>query len=130
MRFPVWPRPRLTPPDLRTPPSTDLSTLAREGVTDIALRQLPPSLAKRLTAELHRPGRPQTLDDAEAEGLFVGMGWEYVASPDACDRCIELHGTRFASLAEVYAVLPNFGPNPDCRKGSACGCTALPIRLD
>lgn len=63
----------------------------------------------------------------EAQGLLVGVSWEYVAAEAACPVGRALHGHRFASLAELYEHLPDFNENPACT-GRPCTCTALPAR--
>lgn len=54
--------------------------------------------------------------------------WQYSAVLDGrtCGRCRPLDGTRYSSLEELFAVLPNFGPNPSCLGGGRCRCTGLP----
>jgi len=57
-------------------------------------------------------------------------GWEYTAVLDGgtCERCGPLDGTTYDSLAELYRVLPTFGPNPSCLGGGRCRCRAVPLR--
>jgi hypothetical protein len=54
--------------------------------------------------------------------------WEYSAVLDAgvCERCRQWDGERFYSLATLYAVLPDFGPNPECLGDGRCRCRAVP----
>lgn len=73
---------------------------------------------------------PQTWDDLEAAGELEGLEWEYIARDDACDVGRALNGRRLANLAVVYELLPNFNGNPRCERGSACACTALPVRAE
>lgn len=80
---------------------------------------------------------PGTWDDLDASG--DGPAWEYIAadqwvdeegnvvSDEPCPVCAALHGRRFPGLQDLYAVLPNFGPNPACT-ATNCGCSALPTR--
>ena len=66
-------------------------------------------------------------DQLEAAGGLAGFEWEYVAPADACPVGRELHGRRFASIAELGEHLPEWGENPACEE-RPCGCTALPVR--
>lgn len=69
--------------------------------------------------------RPVTsFDELERDGGLDGFEWEYVAAGEACELGKALHGRRFGSLAELYELLPQFGPNPGCT--GVCTCTALP----
>jgi len=51
-------------------------------------------------------------------------GWEYTAILDGgtCDACAPLDGTQYATLEELFLVLPDFGPNPECFGGGRCRC--------
>lgn len=55
-------------------------------------------------------------------------GWEYTAVMDGgtCDPCGVLDGTTYRTLAELYEVLPGFGPNPFCDGGGRCRCRGVP----
>lgn len=78
--------------------------------------------------------------DVVSTAMFAGMGqvfedhadlvpcWEYTAVLDAgtCDVCESFEGLRFFSLEDLFAALPNFGPNPICLGGSRCRCRAVP----
>jgi hypothetical protein len=59
-------------------------------------------------------------------------GWEYTAVNDigTCDACGPLDGTEYATLDELFTVLPGFGPNPFCLGGDRCRCRAIPIGAD
>lgn len=56
-------------------------------------------------------------------------GWQYSAELDGgtCNACEPLDGETYATLDEAYAVLPDFGPNPDCEGGWRCRCRLVPI---
>lgn len=62
-----------------------------------------------------------------AQGAFDG--WEYSAVLDGgtCDECEPRDGETYQTLDEAYAVLPGFGPNPDCFGGWRCRCRLVPI---
>jgi hypothetical protein len=55
-------------------------------------------------------------------------GWEYTSVLDSgtCDACAPLDGTEYATLDELFNVLPGFGPNPFCLGGDRCRCRAIP----
>lgn len=56
-------------------------------------------------------------------------GWAYSAALDGgtCEECLSRSGETYATLAEGYAVLPEFGPNPFCRGGYRCRCRLEPL---
>jgi hypothetical protein len=47
-----------------------------------------------------------------------------------CDICAPMDGTEYHSLDELYTVLPDFGPNPNCLGGGRCRCRAIPCGPD
>jgi hypothetical protein len=104
----------------------DLSGLASDAIARALLR-VPGGrdIASRIVSTALINGLAQTFDDAAD---LVG-GWEYTAVLDGgeCDRCRPLDGTRYASVDELFAVLPNFGPNPRCLGGGRCRCRAVPL---
>ena len=57
--------------------------------------------------------------------------WQYTAVMDnaTCQPCREWDGQRFSSLPQLYAVLPNFGPNPRCLGDGRCRCRGVPCAL-
>lgn len=57
----------------------------------------------------------------------VNTAWEVIAV-DGCPVCAPLHGRRFASIDELYEVLPGFGPVAGCPDDGGCGCRAVPTR--
>lgn len=59
-------------------------------------------------------------------------GWEYSAVLDGgtCDICAPLDGSVYRTLRELYAVLPEFGPNPGCRGRGRCRCRGIPLPPD
>jgi hypothetical protein len=59
-----------------------------------------------------------TWEELEQAGELAGVEWEYVAGADACRVGLELHGRRFATLAEVYEHLPGFAENPACARAA------------
>lgn len=63
----------------------------------------------------------------EANQDLVGS-WEYTAVMDGatCDPCGQWDGAVFQSLGELFQVLPDFGPNPECSGGGRCRCRAVP----
>jgi hypothetical protein len=58
--------------------------------------------------------------------------WQYSAVMDnaTCSPCRDQDGRRFNSLAALYTVLPNFGPNPRCRGDGRCRCRGVPCAPD
>lgn len=56
-------------------------------------------------------------------------GWQYTGINDKghCPRCSAHDGEEYDTLDALFAVLPNFGPNPDCRGGNRCRCRAVPL---
>lgn len=104
----------------------DLSELSHDAIARALLR-VPGGrdIASRIVSTALVNGLAQTLEEAADD---VG-GWEYTAVLDGrgCDRCQPLDGTRYANLAELFQVLPSFGPNPRCLGGGRCRCRAVPI---
>lgn len=86
------------------------------------------------------PGARGIASDVISTALTTGLGatfdenqdlvkcWEYTAIMDAgtCVNCRAYDGTKYRTLAELYSVLPNFGPNPLCLGGGRCRCRAVP----
>lgn len=86
------------------------------------------------------PGARAIASDVVSTALTTGLGatfdenadlikcWEYTAVMDAatCVSCRVMDGTKYRTLTELYAVLPNFGPNPLCLGGGRCRCRAVP----
>ena len=68
-------------------------------------------------------------DRWENLGADVVAGWEYTAVLDGgtCDECEPLDGEVYATVDELYVVLPGFGPNPLCLGGGRCRCRAVPV---
>jgi hypothetical protein len=58
-------------------------------------------------------------------------GWEYTSVLDGgtCDQCRPHDGERYRTLEDAYKVLPNFGPNPECRGGWRCRCRLVPVQF-
>lgn len=56
-------------------------------------------------------------------------GWQYTAVLDGgtCEECAARDGEEYDTLEEGLAVLPNFGPNPDCHGEDRCRCRLLPL---
>lgn len=106
----------------------DLAELSSSALAHALLR-IPGGrdIASRIVSTALVNGLGLTFDQVAAEGL-VG-GWEYTAVLDGgtCDRCAPLDGTRYATLEELFRVLPDFGPNPRCLGGGRCRCRAVPI---
>jgi hypothetical protein len=94
------------------------------AMTERMLEMLTPEQANAVSDVLQDPEQPRTWEEAEAAGMVEE--WEYVAAKGACEVCASLNGRRFDDLDALYEVLPDFGQNPQCLKGSACSCTALP----
>lgn len=94
--------------------TTDLNTLA--GVTMIAGTGITDAFGS---------GKAETFD-ANEENFG---GWEYSSVMDGgtCPFCSPLDGTVYPTLDALYAVLPNFGPNPSCHGRFRCRCTAIPL---
>ncbi len=92
------------------------AALAVPGARDIASRMVSTALIGGLAETF------DTVSDLIAE-------WEYTAILDGgtCDVCRPLNGTRYATLEELFRVLPNFGPNPRCLGGGRCRCRAVPV---
>lgn len=96
--------------------------------------------AALIRAVMRVPGGRDIASRVVSTALISGMGqtweqnqdivhaWEYTAVLDAgtCPACAPLDGTRYQSLDELFAVLPNFGPNPNCHGGGRCRCRAVP----
>lgn len=132
-----WPE-RLTPIGQRI--LSELAAFSRRIIGDLAgepwfdLDALP-----RTVARIPGPGgiaagavsAPYTSGLAETyeanEDLFGG--WQYTAVLDGgtCEVCAPLDGTTFQTLEEALAVLPDFGPNPDCLGGWRCRCRLVPV---
>jgi hypothetical protein len=68
-----------------------------------------------------------TWEELEQAGELAGVEWEYVAGADACQVGLDLHGRRFATLADLFERLPGWGENPACVE-RPCACTALPAQ--
>lgn len=91
-----------------------------------ALLNLPGArdIASRVVSTALTSGLAQTFE--QNQGLVTG--WEYTAVLDSgtCDVCAPLDGTTYPTLDDLFEVLPNFGPNPDCDGGGRCRCRAVP----
>lgn len=95
-------------------------------------------------ALLNVPGARDIASRVVSTALYSGMGatfeehadlvpcWEYTAVLDAatCEECEPLDGTEYHSLDDLFEVLPNFGPNPNCDGGGRCRCRAVPCAQD
>lgn len=105
---------------------TDLAGVSEQAVAN-ALLSTPGArdLASRVVSTALIDGLGQTWDENED---LVG-GWEYTAILDSgtCDVCAPLDGTQYATLEELFLVLPDFGPNPECLGGGRCRCRAVPL---
>lgn len=105
----------------------DASGLALATIADRMEREAPGVLdvASRLVSSGFSGG----LSDVYAanEHLF-SEGWQYTAVMDGatCDECRRHDGEVFHSLADLYRVLPNFGPNPSCYGDGRCRCRGIP----
>jgi hypothetical protein len=80
--------------------------------------------ASRVVSKALTSGLSATFSDA---GGTV-TSWEYTSVLDGgtCDVCAELDGTTYDTIDELFAVLPDFGPNPLCDGGDRCRCRAVP----
>lgn len=90
------------------------------------------------------PGARDLASRAVSTALIDGFGqtfeanqdlvssWEYTAILDGgtCEECEPLDGTTYDTLDDLFAVLPNFGPNPDCLGEGRCRCRAVPAAAD
>lgn len=106
--------------------TTDLAGAAISAVEQALLR-IPGArdIASRVVSVALIDGMAQTW---EANEDIVG-GWEYTAvlDPGTCEECEPLDGTVYDTIAELFVVLPDFGPNPECLGGSRCRCRAVPV---
>jgi hypothetical protein len=96
-----------------------------------------------LAAEIERqiPGAMAAAADLVSSGFTAGVadvyeahadlfsGWQYTAVMDGatCDECEAHDGEEYATLAEMYDVLPDFGPNPSCYGEGRCRCRGVPL---
>ena len=80
--------------------------------------------ASRITSPAYTAG----LADVYADNEDAFGGWAYTGVFDraTCSNCGPLDGTTYATLEEMYRVLPNFGPNPSCAGGTRCRCRGVP----
>lgn len=117
----------------------DLRAVADEGLDvaavarTTALRRLseyPGALdaASRLVSSAYTAG----LDDIYSANADLFGGWVYTSVLDGgtCNACRGRNGEQWETLAEALAVMPGFGPNPDCYGRGRCRCrlAALPPR--
>lgn len=132
-----------------TPPRRDLRSFLHRNMLQIAVRIEDDHLHTDLAgvsehavalALLTTPGARDLASRVVSTAMIDGLGqtweqnedliseWEYVSILDqgTCDECAPLDGTRYATIAELFVVLPDFGPNPLCLGGGRCRCRAIP----
>jgi hypothetical protein len=96
-----------------------------------------------LAAEIERqiPGALEAASYLVSTGFTAGVadvyeahadlfsGWQYTAVMDnaTCDECEARDGEEYRTIEEMYAVLPDFGPNPDCYGEGRCRCRGVPL---
>lgn len=104
----------------------DLGAASEDAIAR-ALLQVPGGrdIASRVISTALTSGFAATFE----ENAHLVGGWEYTAVLDGgtCEVCAPLDGSRYATLPELFQVLPNFGPNPSCRGGGRCRCRAVPL---
>jgi len=107
--------------------------LSLEGFSAAAIR----------TRLLRIPGARNAASMAVSKALSLGLsdvfaanedafsGWQYssVADGATCVECHERDGRTYATLAEMYVDLPDFGPCPACLGGPRCRCRGVPLGL-
>jgi hypothetical protein len=91
-------------------------------------------------ALLRVPGARDVASRAISKALTLGLAqtfeanqdlvtcWEYTAVLDGgtCDVCAPLDGSEYQTLGDLFVVLPDFGPNPECLGRERCRCRAVP----
>jgi hypothetical protein len=88
--------------------------------------------ARAIAADLVAPAFTSGLAQTFEQHKDLVEAWQYTAVLDAglCDPCAEHDGEIYTSLDGLFAVLPDFGGNPDCDGGPRCRCRALPVPPD
>ncbi|MCC6223549.1 MAG: hypothetical protein IT201_08685 [Thermoleophilia bacterium] len=120
---------RLTVRMEREAVAADVGGLAGEAVRRRLMRVAGArDAASRVVSGAFASGLAATFEDADALGLFDG--WQYTAVLDAgtCVECRAKDGRTYRTLAEAYADLPDFGPNPRCLGDGRCRCRLVPTR--
>jgi hypothetical protein len=112
------------------------------GTPEAVGYQIRSRISKELIEQVERkiPGVRDAASRLVSGGFTAGLAdvyeqhtdlfpcWVYSAVMDnaTCAPCRALDGTRYRSLAELYLVLPNFGPNPRCLGDGRCRCRGVP----
>jgi hypothetical protein len=107
----------------------DLGDLSQDAIERALGRILG---GRSIAADLVSPTFVSGLADTFEQHADLVQAWQYTAVNDAglCDVCAPLDGEIYTSLDDLFAVLPNFGPNPDCLGGDRCRCRAVPVPPD
>jgi hypothetical protein len=104
----------------------DITTVAVTAIERAVIKVLGArSIAADLVSPVFISGLAQTFEQ-HADAVEA---WQYTGVLDQgqCDPCASQEGEIFATLAALFAVLPAFGPNPDCLGGDRCRCRAVPV---
>jgi hypothetical protein len=107
----------------------DLGELAVDAIEKALMKVLG---ARAIAADLVAPAFTGGLAQTFEQHADLVEKWQYTAVLDAglCDPCGGHDGEIYDTLDELFAVLPDFGQNPDCDGGTRCRCRALPVPPD
>jgi hypothetical protein len=103
----------------------DLGELSQDAIERALAKVLG---ARSIAADLVSPTFVSGLADTFEQHANLVKAWQYTAVNDSglCEVCAPLDGEIYTSLDDLFAVLPDFGPNPDCLGGDRCRCRAVP----
>jgi hypothetical protein len=104
----------------------DLGELAVDAIEKALMKVLG---ARAIAADLVAPAFTGGLAQTFEQHADLVEKWQYTAVLDAglCDPCAGHDGEIYDTLDELFAILPDFGQNPDCDGGTRCRCRALPV---
>lgn len=104
----------------------ELGGIAQDKLAAAVEEKVPGTLdlASRIVSGLLDSGLAEVYE--QAEEFFPCWRYSAVLDSGTCVYCRALDGAEFESLAGLYTVLPNFGPNPLCLGDGRCRCRGVP----